>query len=139
MINLKLAFSIPQGTLPRQPIFVGFIHRTDGRCRTQAAGGAARRANAGLCPGSSQFQAASGDAATVAYCTYRRRTLGDLCMCWAHRRALQNRLNRSRQARVGPRNHVLHGDAHRGRRTHTCASVTEQYNLVCGDALRLGR
>jgi len=45
----KISFSIPQGTLPWQPIFVGLIHSTD-VCRwTQVASGAAGRANAGLC------------------------------------------------------------------------------------------
>jgi len=29
MISQKVVFSIPQGTLPRQPKFVGFIHRTE--------------------------------------------------------------------------------------------------------------
>jgi len=44
--------SISQGALP---IFVGFIQRTDGCRWTQAASGAAGRANVGLCPASSLF------------------------------------------------------------------------------------
>jgi len=45
----EVSFSIPQGTLPQQPIFVGFIRRTGG-CRwwTQAASGAAGRAKVGF-------------------------------------------------------------------------------------------
>ena len=39
----EVSFSIPQGTLPRQPISVGFIHATDSL--TRAASGAAGRAN----------------------------------------------------------------------------------------------
>ena len=51
----EISFLIPQGTLLWQPISVGFVHRTDGRRWTQAASGAAGRANVGLRPASSFF------------------------------------------------------------------------------------
>ena len=39
MAELRVSFSIPQGALPWQPIFVGSINRTDRRRWTQAASG----------------------------------------------------------------------------------------------------
>jgi len=45
---VEITSLIPQGTLTWQPIFVGFIHRTDGCRWTQAASGAAGRANVGF-------------------------------------------------------------------------------------------
>jgi len=48
----EISFSSPQRTLPWQPLFVGFIHRSDG-CRWTLAAGAAGRANVGLCLASS--------------------------------------------------------------------------------------
>jgi len=48
----KISFSIPQGTMAWQPnILLVLVHE----CRwTQAASGAAERANVGLCPASCQ-------------------------------------------------------------------------------------
>jgi len=45
----EISFSIPQGTLPWQPNFVGF----NAWVRTQADNVAAGRANVGFCPASS--------------------------------------------------------------------------------------